>query len=144
MRPGRSWQQSPNTSFASDDREYGASISFSRTAATIQPPPLAPPPPPPPPTDFLAAAGVPDEYRQQQLPSDWEAPLDDWAACTSDGLVASKEDVFGIFIADLVEDGDLEMSEAEEIWAQTLGAGATEVDEAAFGRFWHGIEVLVA
>ena len=62
----------------------------------------------------------------------------DWLAVSSNGAPAPKSAIFGsTFITELIADGDLSLSEAEDIWLQCVGEAVDEADEAAFGRFWY-------
>lgn len=67
----------------------------------------------------------------------------DWLAVSSNGAPAPKSAIFGsTFITELIADGDLSLSEAEDIWLQCVGEAVDEADEAAFGRFWYALDDL--
>ena len=69
--------------------------------------------------------------------------LADWQRASGGGPTAEKDAVLReSFVHELLEEGDLQMSEVEDIWGRCAGAEATLVDEEAFSRFWHGVDAL--
>jgi hypothetical protein len=94
-------------------------------------------------TTILSAVpptATPDEPAMSFLEGE---ALSDWVAASKGAATAAKTAVFSrAFIAEVIADGELALSEANDIWAETVGMGVTEADEAAFGRFWYSVDAL--
>ena len=72
-----------------------------------------------------------------------EEALGDWEDASNGAATASMAAVFGCsFIAEVIAHGQLEQSEANDIWAETVGSGVSEVDKETFRRFWSAVDAL--